>query len=296
MIDQSKYSNSVLKRFRKAIIWLYVGSLLVSLPTIYFLTRYQVYAEANKELSLMVDMVRSVQEYIRKDVRSDLMEAKLYHSPAISGATTISKIAHHFRTRQPNYYLKLAADNPLNQKNKSEPLESELIARYQANDKLSQLVETGNIQGKNYLVSTQPLIAKPACMLCHGNPSDAPQAITKAYGTTHGYGYKMNEVVGVNMVGVPLEDVNALVLKRVLLVAGIFTAIFTVIFFTINRLVKQRIIVPLVDITETAIAVSKGDLEHKVDVERDGSEIGELGHAFDLLRRSLVYAMKQMEK
>ncbi len=46
-------TNSLIKRFRKSIIWLYIATVATSVPIIYFATRYQVYAEANRELSLL---------------------------------------------------------------------------------------------------------------------------------------------------------------------------------------------------------------------------------------------------
>jgi len=295
MENNQSYPNSLLKRFRIVIIGLYAASLIISIPVIYFITKGQVYSAANQELSLLVDMVKSVREYIAEDVRADLMKANLFHSPAISSTVTTSMVASHFREKQPDYYIKVASNNPLNLKNKPEPLEDELLARYQANGKLTGLVETGIIDGKKYLVSSRPSKAKESCLVCHGNPGKAPEAITVAYGKTNGYNYKVGNVVGVSVVGVPLADVNALVTQRVALAAGLFTLLFGIIFFTINNLVHHRIIMPVVRITTIARSVSQGDLERKIDVEQDGSEIGELGHAIELLRRSLVYTMKKMD-
>ena len=70
---ERKYPSGLLKRFRKAILWLYLGSVVVSIPIIYATTYHQALASADQELSLLVDMVTAVRKYISVDVRADLL-------------------------------------------------------------------------------------------------------------------------------------------------------------------------------------------------------------------------------
>jgi hypothetical protein len=65
MEEQSTHSNSVRKvrlvrRFNVALVRIYLLSLLISAPVIYYYTRQQVHEQANEELRLMVDVVKSV--------------------------------------------------------------------------------------------------------------------------------------------------------------------------------------------------------------------------------------------
>ena len=126
MDKQKMTTTSLASRFRRSIIWLYIATVIVTIPITYFITKYQIYAEANKELSLLVDMVASVREYIAKDVRQDLLDAKLFQSPAISGTVTTSFVANHFLKKQPEYYIKIVSDNPINKMNLPEPQRSQL--------------------------------------------------------------------------------------------------------------------------------------------------------------------------
>jgi len=293
---ERKYPNSLLKRFRKAILWLYLGSVVISIPIIYVTTYHQALASADKELSLLVDMITAVRKYISADVRADLMKANLFQSPAISSTVTTAKVAGHFREMRPDYYIKVASDNPLNPKNKPEPLERKTLTRFRADDKLERIQEIGEIQGKQYLVSARPSHAKEGCLVCHGDPRKAPEAIKAAYGTGDGYYYRVGSVVGSIVVGVPFSDITSLVLNRSLIALGIFSLIFGIIFLTVSAIVKRQIVEPVKHITDIAIAISKGDISHHIDVDRDGSEIGELGHAFQLVERSLAFALKKMRQ
>ncbi|MCB1826162.1 MAG: DUF3365 domain-containing protein [Candidatus Competibacteraceae bacterium] len=286
-------TNSLIKRFRKSIIWLYVITVATSVPIVYFTTRYQVYSEANKELSLLVDMVSSLRKYISKDIRPSLLQANMFESPAISSTVTTSVIASYFKEKQPDYYIKVASDNPLNPKNLPEPLEIKLLNEFRNNNDLKEITETGLINGHQFLVSARPSTAQKGCMLCHGDPVKAPLPVTIKYGTTSGYNYKLDSVVGVMGVGVPLADINVLVMQRGLVAVGIITVIFSLIFITINTLVKRNILLPINDITKASIVLSKGDLDYEINIKRDGSEIGELANSFELLRRSLKWAMEQ---
>lgn len=294
--DNRKASLS--SKFRKSIIGLYLLSLLATVPAVYFFTQQQVYAGAHKELSLLVDMVRSVREYVSKDLRPGLLEAGLFHSPGMSSTVTTSLVAGHFRKKQPDYYIKVASDNPLNKLNSPEPLESELLKRYRYGANLQQdgIEETGVIQGKTFLVSARPSVAEAECLRCHGDPASAPEPVRATYGTDHGYSYKIGDVVGVMVVGVPLQDVNSLVLWRALTTSGILTLVFGLIVLTITSMVKRSIIVPVVNITKLATALSKGDLEHKISQDQDASEISDLAGAIERLRRSMVAAMKRVQK
>ena len=291
-----KSQASLLSRFRKALIWLYIASIFVSVPLVYFTTQQQVFSSAHKELSLLVDMVKSVREYVAKDLRPDLLEAGLYHSPGVSSTVTAGLVAGHFRKKQPDYYIKVSSDNPLNAENIPEPLERDLIERYRANRDEESIVESGVIQGKSFLVSSRPSVAKAGCLRCHGMPAEAPEPITRKYGTRKGYHYKVGEVVGVTAVGVPLQDVNALVVKRSLVAMGILTIIFALIAIIISTIVRRSIIAPVVAITGLATALSKGDLEHTIRQQQDSKELGELAKAFERLRLSIAAAMKRLKE
>ena len=101
--------------------------------------------------------------------------------------------------------------------------------------------------------------------------------------------------MGVSLVGVPLADVQALSLKRSLIVIGAITVLFAVLFIVVNMLVKRLILVPITDITEVAKAVSKGDINRVVTVAERNDEISDLAQAFELMRRSLITAMKHLK-
>ena len=145
-------------------------------------------------------------------------------------------------------------------------------------------------------MSSAPKVSKKGCLRCHGDPQKAPEDVIKTYGQNTGYGYKPGEIVGVSLVGVPLADVQALATERSLIAIGAITVLFSLLFVIVNMLVKRLILLPIAEITEVATAVSKGDIKRQINALERNDEIADLAHAFELMRRSLITAMKRMRR
>jgi HAMP domain-containing protein len=288
--------TSLATRFNWLVVAFYLGSLAIAAPLAYVIARDQAYEAAGKELRLLVNMVKAVRSYVSDDVRPALLDAKFYHTPAISSTVATALVARRFLDKEPEYYIKVASDNPLNPKNKAEEFELELIERYRADASLKELVLQGEIGGKPYLVSASPSHNAKACLACHGKPEDALATIKAAYGVSSGYNYGAEgEVVGVAVVGVPAGHIDQIALQRSLAVIGLLTIVFTIFFIAVNFMMKRSVINPLTKITTVAQAVSQGDLNTKVEVDR-ADEIGQLAHALELMRRSVVTMMRQSKK
>ena len=289
--------TSIIRRFNLALVLIYFVSLGLIAPAVYYVTRHQVYKQADEELRLLVDVVRSIQGYVATDLRPHFLKEGIFYSPAISGIVATSRIADQLRQRQPQYYVKSSSDNPLNRANSANALETSLLERYRKGVVSGEVTEEGLIRGRPYLVAAAPKKSKKGCLRCHGDPDKAPADVIQGYGTDSGYHYKVGDVVGVSMVGVPLADVNKLALERSLTVMAAVTVLFALLFAIVNTMVRRLILSPLVEITKTAKAVSEGDVNRQVSADiRRRDEIAELAHSFEMLRRSLVTAMKRMQQ
>ncbi len=286
--------NRLTKQFSKTLLWLYFISIIVSLPLTYFWVRNQVYTQAQKELTLLVDMVRSVRNVVREDTRPHFLPQGVFFPPVVSSTVMAKTVASKFAREQPDYYIKIASDNPLNQENLPEPLEKDLLSFFRRTQTTDPVVQTGTVKDKTYLVSSAPAVAKESCLVCHGAPREAPSEITETYGTTSGFGWRTGRVVGASVVGVPLGDVNSIVLKRGLIIISVLTLLFGSVLLTVNRLVRRIIIQPVLEITSIASDVSRGKLDQSFSSSKD-NEIGDLAQSFELMRRSLLMAMKRLK-
>jgi hypothetical protein len=54
-------------------------------------------------------------------------------------------------------------------------------------------------------VLARPLkIVSDSCLLCHGTAEKAPPTMTALYGVQNGFGWKLGEIVGAQIVSMPL--------------------------------------------------------------------------------------------
>jgi HAMP domain-containing protein len=275
---------------------MYVFIILVSIPFTYILTKQQVYALAQEDLVLMVDVVKSIRNYVATDLRPHFMERKIYYSPSFSGIVATSRIAKYLKQKQPKYYISNVSDNPLNPENEAKGIEKELLNEFRSNRNIKVINTEGKVNGQSYLVSSAPMVSKAGCLRCHGEPEAAPADVKENYSSESGFGYQNEEVVGVSVVGVPLEGVQSLTIKRSFVTIGVITLFFTLLYFVLNKLVKRLVLKPVSEITTVAVAVSHGDISREVVVKDRTDEIAKLANSFELMRRSLVAAMKRMKR
>ncbi|CAA6806865.1 MAG: Unknown protein [uncultured Thiotrichaceae bacterium] len=278
--------SSIKKQFNIILLTLYVLSLLITLPFIYYLSSKDVYESANKELILLVDMVSAMRKTISKDIRPELLRQEVVHPAAALSSTVFTRhTAQHFKKLQPDYYIKIASDNPLNADNSPLQLEQEILNYFRANRDEKKLVRKGSINGKQFLLSSSPSIAKPNCNICHLSPEKAPDYIAETYGKKSGYNYKMGDVVGASFVGVPLDDINNIAIQRGLSLAGVLTGLFTFALILINYLLKKKVFNPITEIAESTYAISNGAYDRVVNTEGD-TEIAELAQSIERIRVS----------
>jgi len=287
--------GSVARRFNWVLIGLYLLAIIIAAPTIYWVTTQQVNEQAERELETLVDMVTSIQGYVARDLRPFFMENNLFHSPGFSGIVATSLIAGNFHKLQPDYYIKNVSDNPLNPDNSPKPLENELLNEFRGDRGLKNVTRAGEIDGRQLLISAAPKLSKPGCLRCHGDIEKAPKQISDEFAGPAGYNYRPNDVVGVSVVGVPMANVQELALQRTGIVLIVLTVLFGLILIAVNRLVRNNLLSPILEITEAAHAISRGKLDTLIEVKRD-DEIGDLARSVELVRRSFGKLIQRMRK
>lgn len=291
--DKVKKGSRVAKKFNKLLFTLYLVIVALSIPATYYTTQQQIREQAHRELSLLVDMVRSVRNVVREETRPYFLPKGEFFPPVVSSTVMAKTVASKFAVLRPEYYIRIVSDNPLNVENLPDAAEAGILNRFRTSDNPDKIVEVGVLRGQNYLISAAPAAAKEGCLRCHGKADAAPTQIIEKYGGKSGFGYRIGDVVGASVVGVPMANLNEQVLIRSLIIVGMLTLLFAVIFLFINALVKRSIIAPLLSISEAAKSASRGKLNESISIDRD-DEIGELAYSFELMRRSLVAIVKKM--
>jgi len=139
-------------------------------------------------------------------------------------------------------------------------------------------------------------ITNPGCLACHSTPEIAPQALKDRYGSSNGFGWKIDEVIGAQIVSVPLSLALMRAEKEFLLFMGTILGVFVLVGIALNLLLNRFVIRPVALMAEHADKVSMGTLDLP-ELELSGKdEITLLGRSFNRMQRSLGNAVSMLNE
>ena len=148
--------------------------------------------------------------------------------------------------------------------------------------------------GDLFYIARPIKITKESCLECHGIPEDAPKSQITTYGADNGFGWKLNEVVGAQVISVPaweiIRDVNNL--RK--LVLGVVFALLLPAILVLNLFLKFLITDPLDKMSSLSKKLSTGDMDVEFDQEGQ-DEIGILASSLNRLKVSLKMAMEMID-
>jgi len=200
------------------------------------------------------------------------------------------------REKYPEYTYKEATLNPTNPASRATEWETGIIEHFRNNNTAEQLVGEHLTAAGPMLYIAKPIQIKTQdCLLCHGKLEDAPKTMIERYGDANGFGWKMNEVVGSQLVSVPMS----VPLTRAEKTFTTFMISLGVVLFTtfiiLNVLLQKIVIKPVRKMSAIAHDVSMGKMDVAECDTRGKDEISTLAESFNRMRRSLVNAMQMLD-
>jgi HAMP domain-containing protein len=262
------------------------------------LQNYAEQAIADRASMLMATM-NSIRNYTSTQINPELstrLETEQIFLPQTVPAYSAREVFEHLRSEEQysQFFYKEATLNPTNVRDKADKFEAEIIQSFK--DRPSEQKQGfRSIPGGEIFYIAHPLkIEKESCLRCHSIPKVAPASLVASYGSDNGFGWKLNEIVGAQIISVPSSQVfNAanqlryLVMSRValfLLLAGVL----------LNLFLKITITDPLKKMSHATKQLSMGDMEMEFE-QKSNDEIGILAASLNRLKVSLKMAMEMLE-
>jgi HAMP domain-containing protein len=230
---------------------------------------------------------------VRPHLDLQLMRTFLPQSvPAYAATETLNEL----RKKYPEYGYKEATLNPTNPRNRAADWEVDVVTHFRNNGSTKEMIgERDTPTGRALYIARPIQIGNQACLACHSTVSAAPKSMLALYGEANGFGWKLNEIVGAQVVSVPMsvpiENANH---AFITFMSSLF-AIFVMVFVVLNVMLSWLIVRPIQRMAAVADAVSTGDFEKAEFTEKGRDEIATLGSAFNRMRRSLQKAMQLIE-
>lgn len=134
-----------------------------------------------------------------------------YFSPKLLSGTYITRHINELQNEDrqkaglEEIYFKFASPTPRNPVNQADPSELELLGAFNKGT-LKEYKETVRVGDETFLYYAIPIDRNSAvCMLCHGDPADAPQEMLDMYGDQAGFHEKLGELRALMSVRVPVS-------------------------------------------------------------------------------------------
>jgi protein-histidine pros-kinase len=252
--------------------------------------------EVRNNARLMMEKALAVRAYTSGQITGLLQTQMKYEFlpqsiPSFSATEVLGKL----QGKYPDFAYKEATLNPTNPRDRAVGWEVDIVQRFRANAEMKEAIGERDTPGGSSLYVARPLrITDPACLQCHSSVEAAPRTLVDKYGPANGFGWQLNEVIGAQIVSVPMALPMARAERsfRVFMAAqvGVFVALGVVL----NLMIWLVIVRPVLRLAGLADRVSQGELEAP-EFQAGKDEIGVLAASFSRMRASVVQAMKMLE-
>ncbi|MEB4591290.1 DUF3365 domain-containing protein [Candidatus Thiothrix sp. Deng01] len=247
--------------------------------------------------NIMMESALAMRSYTVKEVRPLLtVQNKRQFLPQTVPAYAATQTFNQLREKNPEYTYKEATLNPTNPRNRAADWENDVIQQFANNDKQESLVGERDTPTGPALYFARPIrITDPACLVCHSTPEAAPESMLKLYGPANGFGWQLNQVVGAQIVNVPMDVPTRHARQAFLTFMATLGGIFVFIVIVLNILLRSLVIRPVVQMSALADRMSKGEENLPEFNEQGKNEIAVLGAAFNRMKRSLERAISMID-
>lgn len=247
---------------------------------------------------IMMEAARSMRSYTVEEIRPLLQQIETQEFlsqtvPAYAATENMKRL----RKTYPDYSYKEAALNPTNPEHKATSWEEDIIQYFRNYEDVKEYTGVRSTPTGQYLFLSRPFkITKQGCLTCHSTPDAAPVSMTKKYGSHNGFGWKHNEIIGAQIVNVPMAIPIARANSTFNAFMIILASTFAVIWLVLNLFLYFIIIKRINLIAARSEEISKGDMTVAEFEQKGKDELASLGHSFNLMYRSLSSAVKLLDR
>jgi HAMP domain-containing protein len=258
-------------------------------------------SEVNSTALLLLKMANSVREYTNSNVSTLLtpsLETQNKFIPESIPSFSIRLVFDNLRKNPEynNFKYKDAVANPTNPKDQADLFELGLINKFNNNPKSTSQTGFITVDGNKLFYSANPLIIKETkCLRCHSTPEKAPKSQIATYGSKHGFNWKLNAVVGTQIIYFPAQNIFNTASHSLSMMMWLLICIFTIVLILMNILLRRTILQRIKRMSSVAKRVSTGAMETNFENNYQ-DEIGDLAEAFNRMKRSLEIALNLLNR
>jgi anti-sigma factor RsiW len=202
--------------------------------------------EVARNAGLILEAALSMRGYTITQIDPVLHHDSEKFHPQTVPAYAATEVMNQLRKRYADFSYKDAALNPINPRNRAVGWEAEIVGSFRSNPGQREIRGVRyTADGPSLYIARPSQIRSEACLACHTSPEQAPPPMVRIYGKAGGYGWKVNEIVGAQIVSVPmaLPIRNANRAFFILMVSLI--TVFAALFIVLNIMLSAMIVRPV---------------------------------------------------
>jgi protein-histidine pros-kinase len=281
---------------RRVLLTVFIASEIFGAGGFYLLLRHQAALNAEQQARVLLASALAVRRYTSDRIKPQFDSAagggfREETVPSFAAQTVFRSVSNGAGA----YSYREAALNPTSPQDRAMPVEVELIKRFAADPSLTELKGMRDVADERVFYLARPLrITDAACLACHSTPAAAPPSLLAKYGASNGFGWRLNETVGVQFLAIPVTAQFRQTLTSVAILCGGLMVVFAAAYFALSRSLARAFVLPLRDLAAAADQASR-DAEHRSPMPGGGvSEVRDLAAAVERLRTSLRKALSRL--
>jgi HAMP domain-containing protein len=256
--------------------------------------------EADTKARIIDAYVKATRHYfmaVQRPLINELVERDRFYPEIMSGFGITRRSVDLIDAEQlRGFQFRQVSITPHHPPNKADGFEQQLIRKYQADPKKTELTGTTTRDGELYYYTSRPIkMEGEGCLKCHLDPDQAPKDLVEMYGTA-GFdaNYKNGDVFAAYVVYVPLAPAVAAAKEQALILFAVGGTMMLLGLLFIYVFLDQRIVKPIMELANRTEEVSVGrHLDKSLVSTKMKDEVEALARSIDRLRISLVKMLKR---
>ena len=255
--------------------------------------------QAVHDAQLMMETALAMRTYTTAQIKPLLQREELRRK--VFFAQTVPAYAatesfNYLHSKHPEYSYKEATLNPTNPRDRAVDWEADIIRTFRDHPEQRSFVGHRDTPTGVAWFMAQPIVAEQPCMECHTTAAKAPVKMVELYGPSNGFGWKLKEIVGAQIVSVPASvpikaaDQAFAQLLGAVSIAGLLTLL------AIDLALLLIVVRPITKVSKLADRISTGEPGVPELPATGSDEISMLARSFNRMRLSLEKAIRMLDQ
>jgi HAMP domain-containing protein len=275
-----------------------LGMVLTEFLSYEFL-RTEARAQVIEQARLMMQTTSSIRRYTAAQIKpliQERVDPRKTFLPQVVPAYSATEVFGYLHEQYPDYAYKEAALNPTNPRDRAVDWEADVVNVFRNHPEQKEFIgERGTPSGPSLFLARPIRIADPQCLECHSVPPNAPKAMVKQYGPNNGFGWKVNEAIGAQIISVPASLPARIANQGARTLVYYLVGIAAITLLVMDLVLYLTVIRPVARLSGMADEISKGNVDVAELPVRGKDEISVLASSFNRMHRSLARAMQMLK-